>query len=105
MDLQKEQEEVFKKAKEMLSLEMLLVDYDPSKELVLSGNASPYGAVLSHIMPGGIEQPIAYDSRTLSIAECNYSHLDKKTLAIIFGVKKFHEYSKFKVITNCLWEY
>ena len=43
-------------------------------------------------MPGGIERPIAYVSRTLSIAECNYSHLDKEALAIIFGVKKFHQY-------------
>ena len=91
---QKEQEEAFKKVKEMLSSDMLLVHYHPSKELVLSCDASPYGvgAVLSHIMPGGIEQPIAYASRTLRIAECNYSHLDKEALAIIFGVKKFHQY-------------
>ena len=91
---QKEQEEAFKKAKAMLSSDMLLVHYDPSKELVLSCDASPYGvgAILSHVMPGGIEQPTAYASRTLSIAECNYSHLDKETLVIIFGVKKFHQY-------------
>ena len=61
---QKEQEEAFTKAKEMLSSDMLLVHYDPSKELVLSCDASPYGvgAALSHIMPGGTEQPIAYAS-------------------------------------------
>ena len=73
---------------------MLLVYYDPSKELVLSCDASPYGvgAILSHIMPGGIEQPTAYASQTLSTAECNYSNLDKEALAIIFGVNKFHQY-------------
>ena len=28
----------------------------------------------------------------MSIAECNYSHLNKEALAIIFGVKKFQQY-------------
>ena len=56
---QKEQEEAFKKAKEILSSGMLLVHYDP-KELVLSCGASPYGvgAVLSHIMRGGISSQL-----------------------------------------------
>ena len=28
----------------------------------------------------------------MSVAERNYSHLDKEALAIIFGIKKFHQY-------------
>ena len=89
-----EQEQAFSEAKNALQDDSLLVHYDETKPLILACDASQYGlgALLSHVMENGTERPIAYASRTLTPAEKNYSQLEKEGLAIIFGVKKFHNY-------------
>ena len=54
-------------------------------------------------MPNGCERPVGFASRTLSPAEKNYSHLDKEALAIVFGVKKYHQYlfgRRFEIKTD-----
>ena len=90
----KRQQEAFRASKDLLRTSRLLVHYDPEKEIVVSGDASPYGvgAVLAHTMEDGSEKPIAYASRTLSKAERGYSQLDKEALAMLFAVKKFHQF-------------
>ena len=90
----KEQQEAFATSKELLQSAELLAHFDPAKELVLATDASDYGmgAVLSHKIEGGTERPIGYMSRSLNGAERNYSTLEKEALAIIFGVKKFHQF-------------
>ena len=87
------QQKAFEKVKSLLTSDRLLVHYDPDHELVLACDASPYGVgvVLSHRSADGKEQPVAFASRTLAPAEKNYSQLEKG-LAIVFGVKRFHQY-------------
>lgn len=86
-------EAAFKQVKGQLTSSQVLTHYDPSKKLKLECDASPYGlgAVISHETKTG-DRPIAYASRTLSAAEKNYAQIEKEALAIIFGLKKFHEY-------------
>ena len=89
-----EQQKAFAKAKELLQSAELLVHFNPDLKLVLASDASNYGigTVLSHEMPDGTERPIGYVSRSLNPAERNYSTIDKEALAIIVGVKKFHQF-------------
>ena len=84
----------FKLAKEALQAVSVLAHYDSTKPLLLACDASEYGvgAVLLHILDTGEEKPIAYASRTLNSAERHYSQLKREGLAIVFGVKKFHNY-------------
>ena len=50
-------------------------------------------AVLAHQMPEGEECPVGFASRSLTLTERKYSQLDKEALAIIFAVKKYHQFS------------
>lgn len=74
-----EQKKAFQKAKESLTSDCLLIHFDPTKELILACDASPYGigAVLSHRMDDGTDKPIAFSSRSLALAEKN-THKSRK---------------------------
>ncbi|XP_026331334.1 uncharacterized protein K02A2.6-like [Hyposmocoma kahamanoa] len=49
------------------------------------------GAVISHLTPDG-ERPVAYASRSLSATERAYAQIDREALAIVYGIRKFHQY-------------
>ena len=95
----------FVKAIERLVSAPVLAHYDPSLPLKLAGDASAYGigAVISHTYQDGQERPIAFASRTLSAAELSYSQIEKESLSLVYGVKKFHQYlygRKFVLVTD-----
>ncbi len=97
--------DAFQEAKEKITSAQVLTHYDPTRPIKLAVDASPYGvgAVISHSMPNGTERPIAFASRTLHKSEKNYAQIEKEALAIVYGVKKFHQYlygRKFQLLTD-----
>lgn len=83
----------FEAIKRALSSSEVLTHYSGSLPLVLTADASSVGlgCVISHLTPAG-ERPVAYASRTLSAAERAYAQIDREALAIVYGVRKFHQY-------------
>ncbi|KAL5475243.1 hypothetical protein EMCRGX_G027319 [Ephydatia muelleri] len=86
--------QAFQDVKLLMASETVLTHFKPALAVTLACDASPYGlgAVLSHVLPDGTEQPIAYASRTLSSAEKNYSQIDKEALAVALFLST-HSYS------------
>lgn len=85
--------EAFIKIKKLLASSTVLMHYTPELPLVLTTDASGVGvsAILSQLTLEG-ERPVAYASRSLTSAEKGYAQIDREALAIVFGVKKYHQY-------------
>lgn len=95
----------FLKTKQLLTSAKVLTHYDVNLPIRLECDASSMGlgAVISHEMPDGTHRPVAYASRTLSKPERNYAQIEKEALALVFGVKKFHDYlygRRFTLVTD-----
>ena len=100
-----EQNEAFKTSKTSLLNSSALVHFDTQLPITIISDSSAYGvgAVLCHSVSGQ-ERPVTFASRTLNKAERNYSQLEKEALAIVFALKKFHNYvwgqPSIKVVTD-----
>lgn len=96
--------ETFNMCKNILTNDPILQYPDFTKPFNLTTDASNFalGAVLSQ-GPIGKDLPIAYASRTLNPAECNYSTIEKELLGIVWATKYFRPYlfgRRFTIITD-----
>lgn len=75
----------FDKLRDALTTAPILVHYQPDHESMLETDASDgtVAGVLSQKQPDGLWRPVAYFSKTMIPAECNYTIHDKEMLAII----------------------
>ncbi|KAG7295105.1 hypothetical protein JYU34_022039 [Plutella xylostella] len=87
-------ENAFNSVKKCLSSDNILAHLNQDARIILTVDASPWGlgAILSQIDKDGVERPVSYASRSLNPAERQYSQIQKEATAIIFGVRKYHQY-------------
>lgn len=99
-----DQENAFQNLKSCLTREPILQYPDFTKPFALTTDASNFaiGAILSQ-GDIGEDLPVAYASRSLNNAECNYSTTEKELLAIVWATHHFRPYlygQKFKIVTD-----
>ena len=97
-------ENAFQKLKSDVINATNLSHFDSDKPLILATDASNkgIGAVLMQEHEG-VETPLAHASKTLTDTQKRYSQIEREALAIVFGVKKFHQFlygRKFRLITD-----
>lgn len=86
----KPQDDAFSKMKEIITRPgPVLQYYDHTKPLTLQCDASKYGLGAALLQEG---KPIAYNSKSLTTSEINYSQIEKEMYAILFGCRKFHHF-------------
>ncbi|XP_063379687.1 uncharacterized protein K02A2.6-like [Cydia fagiglandana] len=88
------QNDSFIRVKKALCSVEALVHYDMRLPCLVTCDASGHGiaAVLAQSSGDGVERAVAYASRALTAAEMHYSQVHKEALAIVFAIKKFHQY-------------
>ena len=84
-----EQEESFNRLKALLQSAPTLRYFNPAQNAWIQTDSSSKGLGACLLQNG---RPIAFASRSLSDAECNYAQIEKELLAIVFACEKFSQY-------------
>lgn len=87
-------QQAFEDIKAALAAKTLRVHLDEKKLLLLATDASPVGvsAVLLQEHDDGLEHIVTCASRTLLSAEQRYSRIERKALAIVYGLRLFRQF-------------
>ena len=89
------QDEAFQKVKEELCSSSVLAKYNPSNETKIRSDSSKYGYGAVLLQRSGINEefkPVFYASKALSLAEQNYSIIEKEAGAMAWACKKFDQF-------------
>lgn len=80
--------------KHLLSQDAALAHYNVERTLKLYCDASAYGlgACLVHVMDDNSEKSVAYALCSLTKSEIVYAQIEREGLALVFGVRRFHQY-------------
>ena len=90
------QSRAFERVKQTVTQSPVLVYYDPNKELTLEVDSSKDGIGACLMQEN---RPIAFASKSLTQAEIGYAQIEKELLAILFGCKRFHQYTYGRRVT------
>ena len=90
------QSRAFERVKQTITQSLVLVYYDPNKELTLEVDSSKDGTGACLMQEN---RPIAFASKSLTQAEIGYAQIEKELLAILFGCKRFHQYTYGRRVT------
>ena len=80
----------------------VLAHFDPNKPIMIETDASNYvcSGIISQQQDDGTWRSVAYRSKTMSKAQCNYDIHDKELLAIMQALTEWREYcegAKYRV--------
>jgi len=90
------EQQAFDELRTKLTTAPVLVYFDPLAPTKIETDASKYGCsgILSQQCQDGKWRPVAYRSKTMSDAECNYDIHDKELLAIVQAFQEWKRYTR-----------
>lgn len=86
----------FNSIKQSLMSAPVLVFFDPTKDVVISTDASSFG-LGSVLMQDS--KPVSYASAALTTAQQQYAQIEKELLAVVFACERFHYYTFGRTVT------
>jgi len=86
---QEDHQKIFENLKTCISQDAILQYYNPQLPTILEVDSSQKGLGACLVQEG---KPVAFASKTLSQAQSNYSNIERETLALVFGIQRFHSY-------------